>query len=155
MDLKRKGIAFSLEMVFNLIVIGLVFGGGLYLGMQTVENCRRELLIEQAKAIDHALDRFAKAHIGVDGTTVTLNKEKMKLNYDKMRYYPETLQELGVIRDDFGYLSKHLKFKLLDTTVHYDVFQYSVNKEANGKMTYQLEVLLPDGYIYTSPGSNK
>lgn len=153
-EYKKAGLLYSVQMVFVMIMVMIIFSGGVYLGSQTVDNYRRDMLIEQSKAIDHALQMYAKAHLAVDTSTCVINDEKTKLKYTKTRIYPNNLQELGVIRDNFGYLSRHLKFQSLDN-VNYDLFRYSVQKSDDGNMTYQLEVKLPNGYNYTSPGSNK
>lgn len=109
-----------------------------------IKNYRTEQLKETAAILDKALEAYSRAHIGVKAGSPDLSSGK--LTYDKTRLYPENLEELIRVRSEQGYLSENINL---------DDFSYETETDSDDVMTYKLEVTLPDGSVYLSPGSRR
>lgn len=141
--MKKRGILLY-QLVLVLLITLIVFGIGVTTGNNVMKNVRTDNLRSQCNIIDRSLEAYAKSHRGVTTTSVTYNSEG-KVSYTQNRQYPENLTELGEIQDK-GYFS---------TSIDLTKFTYSMAQVSDGTMVYKLEVHLPDGTVYTSPGSNK
>jgi hypothetical protein len=142
---KKAGMPFSFEIVLAILVLTVVFGGGIYTGSKTVSNYRSEHLKNECIAIDGALEMYAMAHQSVLTDTTKVSTTG-KLLYENSRVYPANLSELSVVQMEFGYFT---------TAINLSKFSYQTTTASNGKMTYELGVTLPNGSYYTSPRSNK
>ena len=84
-----------------------------------------------------------------------------RVTYNQTRKYPQDLTELGEIKNDYGYFNR-LVLLITEGTSRtgayggdFGKFRYTTTTDANGSMTYHLEVTLPDGQNYVSLGSDK
>lgn len=156
----RKGFYMIMKMTMALVVFAVLFASGVYMGSNTINNYRASVMRREATAIDHALDLYSRAHSGVNTVSIT---DKRKIAYTRKNIYPATLDELGVVQKDgeagFGYLSSLIKVADEDASGNLDTssgrFDYQPIKddEDGTYSSYILKVKLPDGYLYTSPGS--
>jgi len=143
---KKYGIVFSWQAVLVLSFLLIIFSGGGYLGNYTISNYYANRLITECDAIDRALEMYAKSHRSVLTDTTRIYSDSNKLIYESGRVYPDNLSELGIVQSEDGYFT---------TKINLNQFSYQTQKNANGKMTYELGVNLPNGVHYTSPRSNK
>lgn len=142
--LKEKQNGYTLfSTTIAIIVMVIFFSGGIFLGNYMVDSFKTDNIILQCNAIDRALVLYSDAHNAVLKTSVILDDEN-RILYKHTRIYPNTLEELGVIRYEQGYFSREIDF---------DQFHYSVNKKEDGSMTYTLSVVMPNGAVYVSPCS--
>lgn len=138
--MKKKGyIAFSMLLVYVFLL--MAFSAGIYGGNLFVSNMKVENLVTQCNVIDTSLEVWSKSHTAVDVASVTYENEKTHFN--KKRLYPEDLTELGIIQN-MGYFSR--------STIDLSQFKYSTLDDGT---SYVLEVTLPNGAVFQSPGSNK
>lgn len=141
MKYKKSGFIFYLDMI-QVSLLLLTFSGGFVVGNNLMMNHRVGLLKTECRVIDISLENWAKFHTGVDTTSITTDA-KGNLKYEKLRQYPQSLSDLGELQNQ-GFLAYQIDMSK---------FQYSTNTDENGRMTYRLEVELPDETIYTSLGS--
>lgn len=138
--MKKKGyIAFSTLLIYVLFIMAFstgVYGGGLF-----VTNMRVTNLVTQCSVIDSSLEGWSKSHTGVDVASITYENDKT--HFTKKRLYPETLSELGIIQN-MGYFSR--------STIDLSQFRYITLDDGT---SYVLEVNLPNGSVFQSPGSHK
>lgn len=127
-----------------MLILVIAFVISAYTGWAVVGSFRADLMKQEVEAVDKALYFYSLSHKPLDGT----------LNGDgKTNIYPESLMELGVIQYNFKCPIGHITIST-DVDVSNGVFIYKPVKGAEGEFTsYTLQVRLPDGYIYTSPGS--
>ena len=139
---KRNG--YTLFSTIIAIVFLVTFcASGIFLGNYMVNSFKTDNLVLQCDAIDRALVLYSDAHNAVLTTSVTLDEEN-RILYKHTRVYPDSLEELGIIRYEQGYFSAEIDF---------NQFHYTVNKKDDGSMTYKLSVIMPNGMVYVSPCS--
>ena len=151
---KRRGIVFTLQAVLMIMFTFITCGLILQLGNQTITNYRSDKLRAEADAIDRALEKYSKDHVGLNPSTVKYSETYHKLMYSGRKIYPKDLAELGVIQSDFGYFARAMRVFGITTAVNYEAFHYATQTDGNGIMSYTLGVNLPNGVYYTSPGSS-
>ena len=139
---KRNG--YTLFSTIRVIIFLVTFcASGIFLGNYMVNSFKTDNLVLQCDAIDRALVLYSDAHNAVLTTSVTLDEEN-RILYKHTRVYPDSLEELGIIRYEQGYFSAEIDF---------NQFHYTVNKKDDGSMTYKLSVIMPNGMVYVSPCS--
>lgn len=141
------GTAFSLEALIVVIIMLILFTGGMFAGGAAIHHFRTDKLKSECVTIDHALEMYSLAHKTIKSSTAKIDPQNKDLKYEKGRKYPANLEELGIVSDKFGYFSTEIDLKK---------FQYKTMKSTtDNSMTYELGVTLPNGIFYRSPGSNK
>lgn len=139
---KRNG--YTLFSTIIAIIFLITFcASGIFLGNYMVNSFKTDNLVLQCDAIDRALVLYSDAHNAVLTTSVALDEEN-RIVYKHTRVYPDSLEELGIIRYEQGYFSAEIDF---------NQFHYTVNKKDDGSMTYKLSVIMPNGMVYVSPCS--
>lgn len=136
--MKREGFILF-NYVIAMLVTLLITGGALTAGIHTIQNFKTYELISECDAIDHALEMWSKSHKGVKESSIVV--QNGKITYQRLRLYPETLEELGKIQK-MGYFAHSIDLKK---------FHYATQ---DGGTRYKLEVILHDGTVYTSKKSN-
>lgn len=123
------GVLFLAVFLFGVV-------GGHYIGM----NYRLHLMQMEASLLDHTLNLWSMSK---------LRPEEGK----NLPSYPAALYELG----DIPYPSEEWPSRILSMGaplyVHRSRFHYQTKTNADGSMAYRLEVVLPNGYNFKSPGS--
>lgn len=143
----RKLSGFALiSTTIAIVTVIIVFSGGVYLGSKVVRDYRTEVVMRECDVLDDALHQYAMSHTSIQSDSVKYD-EKNGVQFTPDRIYPETLKELGVVRDEQAYFAKNI-----DLTK----FDYKVTTDATTKLhTYTLAVHMPNGFYYTSPMSGK
>ena len=161
--MKKKGSYFLFKTVLAICLLAIMFALGIYFGMSTITAFRADCIRQEAETIDHALSLYSLSHQTVD--TVRLD-DKNRVQTTQKPCYPKSLAELGVLQTKFGYLSDLITFTDTIDTTTYGRFQYIPieDEEDKGKeeyaentklySSYTLKVRLPNGYVFTSPGSS-
>ena len=160
--MKKKGSYFLFKTVLAICLLAIMFAIGIYFGMSTITAFRADCIRQEAETIDHALSLYSLSHQTVD--TVRLD-DKKRVQTTQKPCYPKSLKELGVLQTQFGYLSGLVKFTETIDVTNYGKFQYTpIQDEADKGETladgteiyssYTLKVYLPNGYLWTSPGSS-
>lgn len=139
---KRNGYTLF-STIIAIIFLVTFCASGIFLGNYMVNSFKTDNLVLQCDAIDRALVLYSDAHNAVLTTSVTLDEEN-RILYKHTRVYPDSLEELGIIRYEQGYFSAEIDF---------NQFHYTVNKKDDGSMTYKLSVVMPNGAVYISPCS--
>lgn len=139
---KRNGYTLF-STIIAIIFLVTFCASGIFLGNYMVNSFKTDNLVLQCDAIDRALVLYSDAHNAVLTTSVTLDEEN-RILYKHTRVYPDSLEELGIIRYEQGYFSAEIDFTQ---------FHYTVNKKDDGSMTYKLSVVMPNGAVYISPCS--
>lgn len=139
---KRNGYTLF-STIIAIIFLVTFCASGIFLGNYMVNSFKTDNLVLQCDAIDRALVLYSDAHNAVLTTSVTLDEEN-RILYKHTRVYPDSLEELGIIRYEQGYFSAEIDF---------NQFHYTVNKKDDGSMTYKLSVIMPNGMVYVSPCS--
>ena len=139
---KRNGYTLF-STIIAIIFLVTFCASGIFLGNYMVNSFKTDNLVLQCDAIDRALVLYSDAHNAVLKTSVTLDEEN-RILYKHTRVYPDSLEELGIIRYEQGYFSAEIDF---------NQFHYTVNKKDDGSMTYKLSVIMPNGMVYVSPCS--
>lgn len=139
---KRNGYTLF-STIIAIIFLVTFCASGIFLGNYMVNSFKTDNLALQCDAIDRALVLYSDAHNAVLTTSVTLDEEN-RILYKHTRVYPDSLEELGIIRYEQGYFSAEIDF---------NQFHYTVNKKDDGSMTYKLSVIMPNGMVYVSPCS--
>ena len=132
--------------VICILIILILFAGGVYLGSNVVKDYRSDVLARECDVLDQALALYAKSHMEIQEDSISYDADTSKLTYTKAKSYPATLKDLGVVRDEQAYFTKEIDLSKFD---------YTVSTDADGKTTYKLGVHMPNGYYYTSPYSGK
>lgn len=137
--MKKNGYVSAFGAFFYCILLVATLGAGFYLGSSTMTNYREHLLMEDAQLIDHSLKLYAQTQ--------------------KIPAYPSDMHDISVARSQ-----KHwMLTKVLRILRHGDYdesqeiksrFRYTPILDAEKHYTmYTLEVTLPNGQNYYSPGS--
>ena len=139
------------QMAMAVLLFAILFAVGLYFGMSTVKSYRADQIRQEADAIDHALSMYSLSHQGIESVqTDSIGK----VQTTKKPCYPANLEELGVLQTKIGYISDMIHFTDQFNTDDPGKFQYTPNQDEDGVYSsYVLKVYLPDGYLFTSPGS--
>lgn len=138
--MKKDGFII-LGTLIQVLLILILFGAGITVGTRAVQNFTTYDLKSQCDILDRSLEMWAKAHRGVEESSIKQNEEG-KLFYNRQRLYPLNLSELGEVQN-MRYFSR---------TIDLQKFTYSTQ---DGGTKYKLEVVLPDGTVYKSPHSTQ
>ena len=139
--IKQSGFIIPSVMLAILFLV-LVFAGSVYMGSKIINNYRADMLVRECDVLDSALIMYAKAHRQVAPDNVVI---KMKSNGELYTFYttgaifPNSLSDLGIIRDEQGYFSK---------SIDLSKFTYTTQTDVDGNMTYTLGVTMPNGEYY-------
>jgi len=135
-----------LNTVLAIVTIIIVFSGGVFLGSKVVRDYKTEVVMRECNVLDDALHQYAMSHTSIQSGSVKYDSTN-GVQFTPDRVYPESLTELGVVRDEQAYFAKNI-----DLTK----FDYSVTTNPDTKLhTYTLAVHMPNGFYYTSPLSGK
>ena len=160
-SLKKQGFVFSLEFALTLSFLIMIVGIGIQITANFVLSAHCDIYRKEAAYIDKALERYAYHNTGVDTSSVQYDESTRRVTYDKTRIYPESLNELGAIKNDYGYINRLVLLATEGTSRtgayggDFGKFRYTTATDSNGVMSYHLEVTLPDGQNYVSLGSDK
>lgn len=138
--MKKNGFI-VLETLIQVLLILVLFGAGITAGTRAVQNFTTYDLKSQCDVLDRTLEMWAKAHQGVEESSITQNEDG-KLVYKRQRLYPLNLSELGEVQN----------MKYFSQNIDIQKFMYSTQ---DGGTKYKLEVILPDGTVYKSPRSGQ
>ena len=143
----RKLAGFALlNTILAILVIIIVFSGGVLLGSKVVRDYKTEVVMRECNVIDDALHQYAISHTSIQDGSVKYDTTN-GVQFTPDRIYPESLKDLGVVRDEQAYFAKDI-----DLTK----FDYKVTTDPDTKLhTYTLAVHMPNGFYYTSPLSGK
>lgn len=145
---KQPGVIILPVMIMILFYV-ISFTGAAYLGSQILDNYRANVLVRECDALDNALLMYAKAHRRVNPDSIRIKKEgsdNSGVYYATGPIFPETLDDLGIVRREQGCFSM---------AINLSKFTYTTQVDADGNMTYTLGVTMPNGTYYISPLSKK
>ena len=154
--MKYKGFAFTLEMGLVLSMVTILLVGGMAVaGVGWYKNYQSDALRDKCNQLDYAVRRYGQNHLAVD-TSSEHYDSKGKLHYNMVQTYPASQAKLADLHT-LGYLHSSLKiedfqWKSTSNGVVKDkaVTFYTVN---SAKTKYKIEVILPNGTKYVTPGS--
>ncbi|MBR3622665.1 MAG: hypothetical protein IKN12_02790 [Selenomonadaceae bacterium] len=146
MKFKLKGVSLiSTSLTILMLVIG--FGLSAYLGSKVVQDYKTEVIMRECDVLDQALEKYSILHAGVADTALRhAGDSTNNVVYHMKHNYPESLAELGKIRDEHAFFSDRIDLSK---------FRYETHTDSEKGMTYTLGVHLPNGYYYKSPNSQK
>lgn len=149
---KLRGAYLVIKLLLACFLIGLFLAAGVYSGSNVLTSYQASLIQEQGKALDEALNKYHKSHT----TTVPSGKvDKWGVPLTKTcGIYPESIDELNH-QVKYGYISFLMSNKLKAWSLHGSSamigdFYYETSED---RRAYLLQAKLPNGYIYTTPGS--
>ena len=142
--------------IFNLIVafvLLILFGiAGVFSGNEVLDSARASLIKQEGEALDNALRLYSQDHNTAFPTgKIDDEGEPITRTYG---IYPESISELNY-QVRYGYISTLLADALKTWGKHgsnslVGDFYYEVSED---RRAYLLQARLPNGYIYTTPGS--
>lgn len=146
-----------MELAVALVMITVIFGAGVALaGVGWYKNMQSDALRDKCNQLEYALQRYGQAHEVVDTSSESYDSEG-KLHYNMIRTYPTSQANLSILHD-LGFLHRSLKISDFQWTASGNsVIQDSsvvFYKVSNDYTKYKIEVTLPNGKKYTTPGSS-
>lgn len=135
----RTKASLSLSVILSVMMVLIVMVGLSVAGVNIVRGVKTDKLKAECDVIDHALETWASAHKRVVEASIHQDEEG-RTYYGMERQYPETLEQLGELQV-YGYIPR---------SIDKSGFRYATRDHAT---RYRLEVNLPDGSVYVSPGS--
>ena len=156
--MKYKGFALTLEMSLMLIIVTILLTGGISLaGIGWYRNHQSDALKDKCNQLEYAVRRYGQNHLMVDKTSEHYDTDK-NFRYNMVQTYPASQAKLADLYT-LGYLQSQLKIEdfqwkaAADGGVIQDkaIVFYKVN-DTNTK--YRIEVTLPNGEKYVTPGSS-
>lgn len=148
---KLKGAYLVIKLLLAFILIGFSAVAGVYSGSDVIDSYKASLIQQEAESLDHALKQYSKSHTTsyptgkIDDRGVPITRT--------YGIYPEFDELEHQVR--YGYISSLLAPRLKDWGSHGSDsrsgdFYYETSAD---RRAYLLQVQLPNGYVYTSPGS--
>ena len=155
--MKFKGLALTLDMAIALSIATIMFAGGaVWAGIGWVKDYRSDLLRDECNQLEYALHRYGQNHLTVDLTSEHTDSFG-KILYNKIHTYPESQEKLDELHK-LGYLHSSVEFTDFQWSKSDDiairdssVVFYTVNTD---RTKYRIEVTLPNGTTYVTPGSS-
>lgn len=135
MWMKRRGYL-SITVALVVVFIGMLAGSALW-NVSIIHNAKADELRAECSAIDRSLEIWSKSHRAIKEETIRY-QEDGHVYYEKERVYPASLEELR----ELGYVWRGM-----------DGSSFRYNTQGN-ETGYHLEVELPMGATYVSPGSS-
>lgn len=133
-QVKRRGYL-SIAVALVVVFIGILAGSVLF-NVSIIHNVKADQLRAECSMIDRSLEMWSKSHRAIKKETIQYPADG-RVSYEKKRVYPASLEELK----ELGYV-----WRGMDGSI----FRYSTEGSDTG---YHLEVDLPMGVTYVSPGS--
>lgn len=148
---KLRGAYFVLQLLLAFILIGFFAVAGVYSGSDVIDTYKASLIQKEGEALDMALRQYSRIHTTsyptgqIDDRGVPITKS--------YGMYPEFSELEYQVR--YGYISSLLAPRLKVWSAHGSSalsgdFYYETSAD---RRAYLLQAKLPNGYIYTSPGS--
>ena len=137
--MRKHGFLSAIEACFYLLLLLVALVGGFYLGYSSMSAYRTNILVEDAALLDQSLRMYAQTRA--------------------IPAYPSDLHEISVARKSNRRMLKKsiLSLRHGDYDESADIksrFTYTPLLDAERHYTmYRLEVTLPNGQNYISPGS--
>ncbi len=138
------------------LAIGFIGSGAIWAGAGWIRDYRSDVLRDECDQLDYAVRRYGQNHLAAD-TSSEYTDLNGRLRYNKVQTYPASQASLSELHD-LGYLLPAVKLedfqlKAGTTGVVTDktVIFYKVN---SARTLYRIEVTLPNGKTYTTPGSS-
>lgn len=140
--MKRKGLVLQFELVIVFLMIALLIGGSLVYNNIAI-NRERMARLQEMSAIEIALEKYAKHHVGAvprvednndpnEWVLATIKKGDDEVNrflYDKPGLYPKDLFELC----ELGYLPKNFFGEMDDYQTISDSYPATSSYGVSGK----------------------
>lgn len=149
---KVKGAYFTIQLLMALILFGFFAIVGVFSGNDLLDSYKASLIEREGEALDQALRIYSMDHTTSYPTgKIDSNGLPITKTYG---IYPESVDELDY-QVRYGFISALMSNHVWDWNEHsFDSlpgdFYYEVSAD---KRAYLLQAKLPNGYIYTTPGS--
>ena len=156
--MKYKGFALTLEIALSLVVIIILLSGALSLaGIGWYRNYQSDAFRDKCNQLDYAVRRYGQNHLLVDKASEHYDADE-NFRYHMVQTYPASQAKLADLHTP-GYLHFQLKIEDLQwrPTADGGVIQDSnitFYKTKNTRTKYRIEVILPNGKKYVTPGSS-
>lgn len=144
LNLKLKGLSIlNTSVTMLMLVIG--FGLSTYLGSSVVQEYKTEVIKRECDVLDQALEKYSISHPNITNISHAGDNTN-NVAFHQKHNYPNSLTELGKIKDEQALFSDRIDLSKFD---------YETHTDTKKGMTYTLGVHLPNGYYYKSPNSKK
>ena len=143
--MKLCGFVLSARLVLAL-VIAFISSGAIWSGAGWVRDYKSDALRDECNQLDYAVRRYGQNHLAVDTSSQHTDADG-NLRYKMVQTYPASQAKLSELHD-LGYLLPAVK---LDDFKSNSATFYKVNSD---KTKYRIEVTLPNGKTYVTPGSS-
>jgi len=132
-----------------LVLVMMLVGGGaiVWAGIGWIRDFRSDALRDKCNHLEFAVRRYGQAHLAVDTSSEHTDAEET-WRYSMMQTYPSSQAKLSELYD-LGYLAPSIKLE--DFQSEGSATFYTVN---NDQTKYKIEVTLPNGKKYVTPGSS-
>ena len=138
------------------LVIGFIGSGAIWAGAGWIRDYRSDALRDECNQLDYAVRRYGQNHLAVDTSSEHMDADG-RFRYNMVQTYPASQSKLSELHD-LGYLLSAVKLEdfqlkagttgvVADKTVTF----YKVN---SARTKYRIEVMLPNGKTYVTPGSS-
>ena len=155
--MKYKGFALTLELGLMLSFVTILLVGAIsFTGIGWYRNYQSDALKDKCNQLEYAVRRYGQNHLLVDKASEHYDSDE-NFRYNMVQTYPESQAKLADLYT-LGYLHFQLKiedfqYKATPTGFIQDssVTFYRTNST---KTKYRIEVILPNGTKYVTPGSS-
>ena len=132
-----------------LVLVMMLVGGGaiVWTGIGWIRDFRSDALRDKCNHLEFAVRRYGQAHLAVDTSSEHTDAEET-WRYNMMQTYPSSQAKLSELYD-LGYLTPSIKLE--DFQSEGSAVFYTVNTD---QTKYRIEVMLPNGKKYVTPGSS-
>lgn len=155
--MKCKGFALTLELGLMLAIVTILLASGMSLaGIGWYRNYQSDALRDKCNQLEYAVRRYGQNHLAVDTSSQHYDPDGV-LRYRMVQTYPASQAELADLHD-LGYLHAQLtlsdfQWKATADGVVQDTAM-TFYKVDSTKTKYRIEVILPNGTKYVTPGSS-
>lgn len=130
------------------LVIAFCGGGAIvWSGLGWIRDYQSDALRDKCNYLDYAVRRYGQSHLAVD-TSSEHTDAKGTWRYNMIQTYPASQAKLSELYD-LGYLGPEIKLE--DLQSEGSATFYTVNSDLT---QYRIEVVLPNGKKYVTPGSS-
>ncbi len=148
--MKLKGLALTVDMGITLVLLMLLFAGGItWAGIGWIKDFRSDALRDECNQLEFAVRRYGQNHLTADVSSEYYDDDG-KLHYNMVQTYPDSQDNLFETLHTLGYLVPDVKVSDFQISSAGAVF-YRVNET---RTKYRIEVTLPNGKTYVTPGSS-
>ena len=154
--MKLCGFVLSAKLTLALVIALILSSGAIWSGAGWIRDYKADALRDECNQLDYAVRRYGQNHQAVDTSSEHMDADG-KLWYNMVQTYPASQAKLSELYD-LGYLRSAVKmedFKLKSGAAGVakddSVTFYRVNSD---KTKYRIEVTLPNGKTYVTPGSS-